>query len=1002
MAAVWWVCFLAAGLPRDAYCIDPNRAMSQYVRERWGADRGFPLGPVYSISQSDDGYLWIGTKAGLVRFDGLNFRLMRDVPGLPNGASVLQLTADGKGNLWIRLEATLLRYHAGVFQTTGVRLQAGSSAMCRSRRGELLTTGPAGALLASHEGRLETFTNLAGLPRSPVLSLAETEDGNIWSGTRGAGLFRFSGGQLTPMAEGLPDSKINCLLTGTEGDLWIGTDSGIANWNGSHLLPQAQPLRNVQVLAMERDRDGNIWAGTDSRGLLRINQRGVSSLDAASEQAPGAVTALFEDREDNLWIGSASGIERLRDSAFVTYSLPEGLPTDGSNPVYVDEAGRLWFPPVAGGLWWMKDGRHGQISLDGLQNDIVYSIGGRKGELWLGRQRGGLTRLTIANERFSAKTYTKADGLAQDSVFSVYQAPDGSVWAGTLSGGVSHFSEGRFTTYTKATGLPSNTVEAILEGSDQTMWFATSGGLSRLSKGQWQSFTVADGLPSASVYCLLEDSAGILWIGTARGLALRNSSGIHGVVGSPEWLREPILGLEVDGLGSLWLATSTHVVRANREKLLGGVLGEGDWRDYGIADGLRGTLGVRRHRSVIADPFGRIWLSLDRGISVVDPARLTRNMPPAIVLIQGISADGVAAPVARPVRIPGGRQRIRFSYAGISLSVPERVRFRYRLDGFDLGWSEPTASREALYTNLPPRRYRFRVAASNPDGVWNGGEASIAFEVEPLFWQSWWFRAAVLLVSACTIIGAYRFRMRQLTDRLNLRFEERLAERTRIAQVLHDTLLQGFLSASMQVHVVADSLPEDSREKSILTRALELMRQVTDEGRNVVRGLRSTASISLDIEQALSMVRDEHITHMNPAGEIDFRIVVEGQKRPLHPLLRDDLYRIGREALLNAFRHSRARKIEIELNYSVSQLRIIVRDDGCGIDPETLKSGRDGHWGLSGMRERAEQIGARLQVYSSTAVGTEVKLSVPAHLAFEGESRPGIWHFVRKRRGAAQ
>jgi signal transduction histidine kinase len=238
--------------------------------------------------------------------------------------------------------------------------------------------------------------------------------------------------------------------------------------------------------------------------------------------------------------------------------------------------------------------------------------------------------------------------------------------------------------------------------------------------------------------------------------------------------------------------------------------------------------------------------------------------------------------------------------------------------------------------------------------------------------------------------------MRQLTSRLHLRFGERLAERTRIAQELHDTLLQGFLSASMQVHVATDSLPADSPAKPTLTRALQLMRQVIEEGRNAVRGLRSSDSLSLDLEVAFSRVQQEVVPHGSTQEIIGFRVIVEGQQKPLHPLLRDDVYRIGREALINAFRHARARNIEVELKYSPSQLRILVRDDGCGIDPHILKSGRDGHWGLSGMRERAEQIGARLRVYTSVAMGTEVELSVPGHVAFQGHARHGLRWFGKR------
>src|SRR5262249_28492019 len=243
--------------------------------------------------------------------------------------------------------------------------------------------------------------------------------------------------------------------------------SGLVRWNGTRLKPAGPAaLNQLQILALERDRDGNIWAGTDSRGLLRFNHHGISYLDTADDSPREAVTAVFEDREGNVWIGSASGIERLRDSAFVTYSRPEGLPSERYNAVFVDAGNRAWLAPAEGGLWWMKDGQRRRVSNEGLDHDVVYSIAGSKGELWLARQRGGLTRIRTGGNALSAQTYTQADGLAQDSVFSVYQARDGSVWAGTLSGGVSRLSGGRFTTFTSANGLKSNTVTSVLESSD--------------------------------------------------------------------------------------------------------------------------------------------------------------------------------------------------------------------------------------------------------------------------------------------------------------------------------------------------------------------------------------------------------------------------------------------------------------------------------------------------------------------------------------------------------
>ncbi len=555
-----------------------------------------------------------------------------------------------------------------------------------------------------------------------------------------------------------------------------------------------------------------------------------------------------------------------------------------------------------------------------------------------------------------------------------------NVWAGTLSGGVSKWDGSSFTTYTVAQGLASNSVESILE-TDRGMWFGTPNGLSLFSGGGWQTYRARDGLPSANVNCLIEDKKRTVWAGTDAGLAYMKDGRFKGLTHPPAALHAQILGIAEDAFGWLWVSTVDHVIRVNRDDILRDSLKEGSLIEYGLADGLRGLEGVRRQPSVWADRRGRIWFSLNLGISMVDPARLKNNMEPPAPQLQSIAADGVELNLSGPLRVPAGRKRMVFRYAGLSLSVPERVRFRYKLDNFDRDWSKPLPDRQAEYTNLGPGSYQFHVLASNPDGVWGKSEASISFSVEPAYWQSWWFWLTILVAATGAVITIYRLRLRQLTARLNVRFEERLAERTRIAQDLHDTLLQGFISASMQLHVTADKIPADSSLKTSILKTLEMMKRVTEEGRNAVRGLRATRSTVPDLQEAFSRIKAE----IAPESPATLRVSILGESTGLHPVLRDEVYRIGREAIVNALRHAHAQDIEVELEYSRQGLRLSIRDDGCGIEPQTLQSGKDGHWGLSGMRERADRIGARLRLSSNPGNGTEVELQVPLHVAhFKG------------------
>ena len=1017
-----------------AHAIDPDRAISQYIRDQWGSDKGFPGGSVSAIAQSADGYLWIGTDKGLIRFDGLNFQLFPlAVPSsLPIGP-IQGLMADAEGNLWIVLQSTqILRYHDGRFELGRGEAEFGITSVSRRGDGTVLLSSLALGTLVFRAGKYEILMSPSELsppetsatteadtrntrlswaigfrpqrlapPNSAVTAMAETADGRVWLGTRDKGLFYMSEGRVFAVGKGPTNTQINCLLAFENRDLWIGTDSGMVRWNGTEVTSSGVPdaLRHMQVFSMIRDRNSNIWVGT-AGGLVRVNPQGVSA-DRAGPKTSQAVTALFEDREGNLWRGGLSGIQRLRDSAFVTYSVADGLPSERNGPVYVDRQGRTWFAPLEGGLQWMKGRQHGSMTEDGLARDVVYSISGSENGLWVGRQRGGLTFLSTSGGSLAAKTYTQADGLTQNSVFAVHQSRDGTVWAGTLGSGVSAFRNGRFSTYTTADGMSSNTVTSITESPYGTVWVATPNGLSAFSNGRWRVFTVKDGLPSADLNCVLADSTGILWIGSTAGIAFLISDHVQVPLGVPEPLREQVFGIAEDRNGWLWLATSNQILRAKRDGLLNNESGDAGVREYGLTDGLLGTEGIKRHQSVFADPMGKIWFSMNRGLSVVDPNQATGSSVPALVHIETVIVDGNTVDRQIPIRFSSAHQRIMFGYTGLSLSSSERVRYRYRLDGFDHDWSEPTTTRTAIYTNLSPRSYRFRVIASNSDGLWNGAEAAVGLQVTPTLWQTWWFRLGLVLCVGLATLVVYRLRMHEVTRLLNARFEERLSERTRIARELHDTLLQSFQGLLLRFQAASNVLPTHPEQaKQKLDSAIHQAAQAIAEGRDAVQGLRSPTVVTDDLATALSALGEELAAGKTSQNSPVFDVEVEGSPRELQPILRDEVYRIAGEALRNAFRHAQARRIELEIRYAESQLRLRIRDDGKGIDSRVLDGeGRSGHWGLRGIRERTKLVGGNLEVWSKPDSGTEIELSIPASIAYaRSTSRRRSW-FSRKRTG---
>jgi signal transduction histidine kinase len=409
-----------------------------------------------------------------------------------------------------------------------------------------------------------------------------------------------------------------------------------------------------------------------------------------------------------------------------------------------------------------------------------------------------------------------------------------------------------------------------------------------------------------------------------------------------------------------------------------------DAREYDQADGLESTEGVKRSQSVVSDSAGRIWFSLRSGLSVVNPSQITDYSLPALPHIEAITADNITANLAASVRIPPSPRRITVEYTGLSLAVPGRIQFRYFLEGFDSSWSQPVAAREAVYTNLGPGSYRFRLVASNSEGLWNGPETAIALNVAPAYYQTYWFSLSCIAAFLGMLAAAYQLRLRQLSREFNLRLEERVAERTRIARELHDTLLQSFHGLLLRFQTAYELFPTRPDEAlKTLGSAIGQTAEAITEGRDAVQGLRSSTVVTNDLALAINTLGEELAGGETNPNAAAFHVGVEGTPRNLHPILRDEVYRIAGEAMRNAVRHAEAQRIEVEIRYDERQFRLRVRDDGKGINPKSLdEDGRPGHHGLRGMRERAKLLGGKLTVWSELDSGTEVELSIPAAKAY--------------------
>jgi ligand-binding sensor domain-containing protein len=531
-----------------ALALDPARSLSQYVYQNWGQEEGFPGGTIYAISRSNDGFLWIGTDRGLVRFDGYTFDLIQQpIPSLPPIGRVRGLVTDAQGVLWILLDgAHLISYRDGNFENAAANLKISDvtfSAMSLDHAGNVLLSGLGNVTLRVRNGTPETIANAAP---AVITSMTESRNGKILMGSQDGGLFTLEQGHVSQIAN-LENTRIDALLPAANGGIWVGTDHGIRFLTADGNLTDSLPdwTRRQQIMTLLRDSDGCTWAGTNE-GLLRITPAGEVTLRRSADGSE--VNAIFDDQEGDLWFGGPGGLERLQDGVFTTYSAAESFPATPIGPIFANADAGAWFAPLSGGLYWYKDGRLRKVLQDGLDRDVIYSIDGGDGEIWVGRQGGGLTRILLKGDTLVTHTYTDKDGLAQNSVYAVHRSPSGAVWAGTVSGGVSVLTASGFKTYSTANGLGSNAVNSIAE-SDGTIWVATPSGLEEFRGGNWVNWTMTNGLPSADVSLCFADSQGVVWIATDAGLAYLSGGHITTLHNLPNRMREQILGITEDHLG---------------------------------------------------------------------------------------------------------------------------------------------------------------------------------------------------------------------------------------------------------------------------------------------------------------------------------------------------------------------------------------------------------------------------------------------------------------------
>jgi ligand-binding sensor domain-containing protein/signal transduction histidine kinase len=961
----------------NALALDEHRDLSQLRHEVWLTENGLPQNTVHSIAQTPDGYIWIGTEEGLARFDGIKFTVLdkQKIPQLKSNY-IRSLLVDRRGALWIGTAEGLVRMQDGIFTTftTNEGLPSNTIQAIYEDQKSNLWVATANGLGLFKEGSVVPFTAREKSIGGSIQALFEDADGAFWIATP-YGLGRLKDDKFTnyTVREGLGSNSVWSIQQGTDGRLWFGTLGGLTTFDGARFTNYTtrDGLPNDRVISLHAERDGSLIVGT-AAGLSRFRNGSFSGFNAADGLATVTILALLEDFEGNLWVGTESaGISLLKDTKFTTYTSRNGLSNDLVKSIYQDRAGNTWIGTDGGGLNMLRDGKLTVYTTrDGLSSNVVVALfGDGAGNLWAGTPEG-LNR--FSQGKF--KVFTAADGLANNDVRSICADHHGNLWIGTR-GGLTRMKDGVFKTYTEVDGLPNDLIATLYEDEKGTLWIGTFGGLGSFKNEEFTSLTSKDGLSSDVVISLYEDADGTLWIGTNGGGLNRLKNGkLTAYTTHNGLLDDVVYRIMEDQQNNLWLSCRKGVFHVGKKELddfANGTVSSIKPVAYGTADGM-----MTRECSSGGDPAGwrstdgKLWFATIKGVAVIDPQQIRTNTQAPPVVIEQISIDDQPVAPGANIELPPGFSRLEIYYTAPSFMAPEQVRFKYKLEGFDIDWVEAGANRVAYYTNLRPGRYSFQVIASNNDGVWNQTGASLAFHLKPYFYQTYWFYGLVALAIAALAWQLYRFRVRGMETQ----FAAVLAERTRIAREIHDNLAQEMAGISVQLEVVARTMPREAEAaRTQLDRVRMLVRHGIAEARRYVWDLRSTALEHNDLPTALS----ESARRLTDETTVKAQVEVSGTFRPLTQLVEDNLLRIGQEAINNAVKHAHAQRIFVNLVFEGRRVQLKVRDDGCGFDSQATGNGASGHFGLIGMRERVEQIGGSLSIQTSKGAGTEVAVEVP-------------------------
>jgi len=941
--------FLLALTASRAPGLNSATALSQYGRDVWDSDTGLPQNSVDAILQTRDGYLWLGTQEGLVRFDGVRFTVFdsRNSPAMRDDW-VRSLCQARDGTLWVGTSEGLLRSRNGRFegwQPEGVLSRGTVMQVFESRDGTLWAVSVQG--LVRVQGRsMRLFSEDDGLTPGSVFSVGEDSQGRLWAGGR-FGLALFDGTAFHPFVatEGKAPTGVTVLTADPRGGLWVGTRSGIAHVQGGSVSSYGdapgwrKPWAPVQVLYV--DAEGVLWIGT-SGGLLRFAGGRFEGLNRDNDGlSSGDVDAIFEDREGSLWVGTRDGgLNRLKDERIANYSTRQGLPDDRVWSVFEDRDETLWVGTAEGSLSRLA---HGQSRFE-----VFANLGGRvvamdqdpSGDLWVGTRGEGLYR--IHGKRILH--YTERDGFPAVVVLAIHADRSGGVWIGSGGTGLYHFRDGKFTRYTDRDGLAANIVFCLREARDGTLWIGTwGGGLSRLRGGKFSNLTTKDGLAHSIVMSILEDARGDFWFGTRGGLS-RWSGGTFTTFRQATGLfHDAVQDIMADDRGYFWMTSNRGIFRIRADELAAAAPGaERTLHPIGLptGNGMRdvecnnGQGGGARGRD------GRLWFATLKGLAMADPGRIRLNTVPPKVVIEKVFSGHHELAGAGGITLAAPMRDLEFQYTALSFRNPAAIRFRYRLEGFDRDWIDAQGRRAAYYTNLPPGKYQFRVLAGNEDGFWSRGGAAAEVTLERSLSETTGFRLFLAGLACALAWSAHRLRARRLAAREELKaavFEAKLSA----------------LQSQLQLHFLFNALNallplvghEPGRAKRMIVRIGDLLRA----------SLMSETTPLVTLERDLALL-DEYIDIERMRFRDRILIEVDADDRARSARVPSFLLQ---PLVENAIKHAadpRSGRVRVRVEARVEEetLLLTVRDDGPGVASDSGEGG--GGIGLRNIRRRLELL----------------------------------------------